>query len=114
MINKKTPASSVIAQIDARGLNSREEDDDDDDDDDLDTNVNGWGTPEDVRDCDGQSDPTLAENVGVSTLLPCSSTRNYLIQHPSALLSDNISKPLSSVSEVTSPCMLFPLTEHER
>ena len=94
--------------MDARDLDSKkDDDDDDDDDDDLDTNANGCGSPED---CDVQSDPTFTENVGVSTLLPCSSTRNYHIQHPSALSSGNISKPLSSVSEVTSPCTLFPLT----
>ena len=76
VFNSKTPASSVIAQMDASNLNSRR-----DDDDDCDTNVNGWGSPKDVRprDCDAQADPTSAENVGVLTLLPRSSTRNCYI-----------------------------------
>ena len=98
----------MIAQVDAIDLNSRI---DDDDDDDQNTNVNasGWGSPEDVRDCDAKGDPTLAEDVGVLTLLPRSSTRNRYIQHPSASLNGNISKPLS-VSELTSLCTLFHST----
>jgi hypothetical protein len=55
--------------MDASDLNSRS-------DDDRDTNTNVCGSPNDVRDCDAQRDPTLAENVGVLTLLPRSSTRN--------------------------------------
>jgi hypothetical protein len=58
VIDSKTPASPVIAQTDAIDLNSRR-----DDDDDLDTNVSSLGSPKDVRDCDAQRDPTLAENV---------------------------------------------------
>ena len=97
-----TPASSVIGQMDPSDLHSRR-------DGDWDTNTNGCGSPNDVKDCDAQRDPTLAESVGVLTLFPRSSTQNCYIQHPSALLSGNISKPLS-VSEFTSPCTLFPLT----
>ena len=82
----------------------------DDDDDDQDTNVNGWGSPKDVRDCDAPSDPTLAENVGVLILLLHSETRIFYIQYSSALSNGNISKLLSSVSELSSPCTLFPLT----
>jgi hypothetical protein len=97
-------------------LNSRREDDDDDDDeddnDDWDTNVivNGRGSPKDVRDCDAQRDVTLAENVGVLTLLPHCLTRNCNIQHSSALLNGNISNPLSPVSELTSPSKLDKAT----
>jgi len=61
--------------MDASDLNSRTDDDDDDDD--------GSGSPKDVKECDAQKKTTLAKN------------------RPSVLLS--ISKPLSSVSEVTSP-----------
>jgi hypothetical protein len=59
--------------MDGIDLNSRR---DDDSDDSLDTNVNtyGWVTPKDDKDCSAQRDPILAENVGVSTLLPYSST----------------------------------------
>jgi hypothetical protein len=91
--------------MDATDLNSRR-------DDDPDANTNGCRSPNDVRDCDAQRDPTLTENVGVLTLLPRSSTRNCYIQHSYALLSGNISKPLSSVSELTSSsiCASFPLT----
>ena len=46
--------------MDASDLNSRR-----DDDDVLDTNVNGWGSPEDVRYFYAQRDPALVENVGV-------------------------------------------------
>ena len=64
-----------------------------------------------------QRDPTLAENV-IATLMFFNSASTFLnlncyIQHPSALFGGNISKPLSSVSELTSLCMLFsnfPLT----
>jgi hypothetical protein len=65
VIGSKTPASSVtvIAQMDAIDSNFRS------DDDDLDTNVNGLGSPKDIRECDAQRDPTLAENVSVLTLL---------------------------------------------
>ena len=111
MIDSKIPASSVIAQMemDAIGLNSRR------DDDDLVTtgNVNRWGTsPKDVRDCNAQRGPSLAENVGILICLHASSTRNCCIQHPSALMSGNISKSLSSISDPTSnsPCTLLPLT----
>ena len=71
-------ASSVISQIDVGDLDSQR-DDDFDDDDDRNTNVNGWDSPEeDVA----QRDPTLVENVGVLTLLPCPSTRNcYISPH---------------------------------
>ena len=93
----------MISQIDVGDLDSQR-DDDFDDDDDRNTNVNGWDSPEeDVA----QRDPTLVENVGVLTLLPCPSTRNCYIQPPSVLLSDDMSKPVSSVSELTSPCTLF-------
>ena len=73
----------------------------------------GCGSPEDARDCDAQRDrsPTLAENVGALQfcfLVPQLET--FKFQYPSALLSGNISKPLSSVSELTSPCTSFPLT----
>lgn len=82
----------------------------DDDDDDQDTNDNGWGSPKDVRDCDAPRDPILAENVGVLILLLHSETRIFYIQYSSALSNGNISKLLSSVSELSSPCTLFPLT----
>ena len=65
VIDSKTPANSVIAQMDAIDLNSRRDDDDDDDDRDSNVNASGWGSPGDVRVCDAQRDPTLAENVGV-------------------------------------------------
>ena len=55
--------------MDAIDLNSER----DDDDDDWDTDINGLGTPKDVRDYDTQRDPTLAENVGVPALLRRSS-----------------------------------------
>jgi hypothetical protein len=96
--------------MDASDLNSRRDDDDDDSEDDRDTNVNGWGSPKNVKDCNAQRDPSLAENVGVLTLLSTrSSTRNCYIQHPS-VSSGNISKPLASVSDLTSssPCKLLP------
>ena len=93
----------MIAQIDARDLDSQR-DDDFDDDDDRNTNVNGWDSPEDDV---AQKGPTLAENVGVLTLLPCPSARNCYIQLPSVLLSDNMSKTLSSVSELAPPCTLI-------
>ena len=103
--------------MDAMDLNSQRDDDDDDEDedvDDWDTNANGC-SPKDDRDCDAQGDPSLAKNVGVLiTLLLRSSTRNLYIQQPSALLIGNISKNVSSVSELTSPCTLFPLTWLER
>ena len=53
-------------EMDAIDLNSGRVDDDD-----LVTtgNVNGWGSPKDVKDYDAQRDPSLAENVGVLTLL---------------------------------------------
>ena len=86
---------------------------DDDSRNDLDTYVNGFGSPKDVRDCDAQRNSTLAENVGVFNSATHSSTWNCYIQYPTALLNDNISKPFSSVSELTFPCTLFPLTWHE-
>ena len=97
----KISTSSVIAQTDAIHLNSRREDDggEDDDSDDWDTIVNYLCSLKDVR--DARRNSTLAENVA---------TRNCNIQHSTALLNDNISKPLSSpVSELTS-CTLLPLT----
>ena len=93
--------------MDAIDLNSRREDDggEDEDEEDRDTIVNDLCSLKDV---------TLAENVGVLTLLPHSSTRNCNIQYSSALMNDNISKPLSSpVLELNSPCTLFPLTYHK-
>ena len=63
MIESETPASSVVVQIDASNLNSRR--DDNRSTDSLTTN--GWGSLKDVMDCE-------AENVGVLTLLPRSST----------------------------------------
>ena len=62
-IDSKTTSSSVVAQMDASDLNFRR-----DVDDDRDTNVNGWGSPKDVKDCDTQS---LAENVGVYNNFAC-------------------------------------------
>ena len=56
--SKTTPASSVIAQMDASDLNSRS-------DDNQDTNTNVCDSPNDVRYYDALRDPTLAENVGV-------------------------------------------------
>ena len=95
----KISTSSVIAQTDAIDLNSRREDDGGEDDDDWDTIVNDLCSLKDVR--DARRNSTLAENVA---------TRNCNIQHSTALLNDNISKPLSSpVSELTS-CTLLPLT----
>ena len=92
------------------GEGEEEEEEEDDDDSNYNSNANGWVSPKDVRDCDAHGGPTLAENVGVLTLLPRSSTLNCYIQHSSALLSGNISKPLSSVLEFTSPRTLFHLT----
>ena len=71
VIDSKTPANSVIAQMDAIDLNSGRDEGDDDDDDDRDTNINasGWGSPEDIKDCDAQRVPTLPENVGILILL---------------------------------------------
>ena len=98
--------SSVVAQMDAVNLNSGRGDDNDEDEDDLGANVNG--SPKDNRERDAQGDP---KNVGVLTLHSLYSTRNFYIQHPSTLLSGNISRPLFSVSELSSPCTLFvPLT----
>ena len=101
-IDSKTIASSVVAQMDASDLNSRG-------DDDRNTSVNGWGS---ARDCDAQRDSSLARTVGVLILLSHSSTGNCYIQHPSALLSGNISKSLSSVSNLISSSTrtLFPLS----
>ena len=97
--------------MDAIDSNSRlGSDDDDDDDDNLGTNVNDLSSPKDVREYDAQRDPTLAENVGVLILLLHSETRIFYIQYSSALSNGNISKLLSSVSELSSPCTLFPLT----
>ena len=92
-------------------ISPRDDDDEDEDDDDCDTNADGSGNPKDDIDCDAKGDPSLAKNVRVLTLLPLSSNRNFYIQRTSsALLSGNISKNLSSVSELTSHCTLFPLT----
>jgi hypothetical protein len=102
-IDSKTPASSVVAQMDASDLNSRR-------DDDRDINTNVCDSPNDVRTAMPKGIlPWQKMLGGILTLLPRSSTRNCYIQHPSALLSGNISKPLSSVSELTSPCTLFLL-----
>ena len=102
--------SSVIAQKDAIDLDSRREDDNEYDPWDIIVNDLYSSNLKDVRYYYPQRDATLAENIGASTLLPHSSTRNCNIQHPSALLNGNISKSLSPVSELTSPCTLFPLT----
>ena len=64
-----TPTSSVIAQVNAIDLNSRRNIDDS-----LDTNVKGWGSPKNDKDCNAQRDLILVENVSVLALLPCSST----------------------------------------
>ena len=103
-------ASYLNSKRDDEEEGEEEEEEDDDDDSNYNANANGWVSPKDVRDCDAQRGSTLAENVGVLTLLPRSSTLNCYIQHSSALLSGNISKPLSSVLEFTSPRTLFHLT----